>query len=270
MTERDYILGTHDAEIARLKLQHSVWRPRMLDAWRRAGITQGQTVIDLGSGPGYAALELAEIVGPQGRVIAVERSARFLGALSATATAHALHNIKTHEADITEQPLGDRIADASWCRWVFSWLTRPERAVANLASALKPGGIAVFHEYANYAGWQLAPHAPAFARFVAAIIESVHKTGAQMDAALTLPALLQAEAFEIVSLTPIVDVVSPANYVWQWPAAFARDYQAKLVEQGLITRDDAAQVLALLEQAERNGTTRVITPTVLEIIARRR
>jgi len=270
MTDRDYLLGTHDAEITRLKLQHSVWRPRMLDAWRRAGITQGQTVIDLGSGPGYAALELAEIVGAKGSVIAVERSGRFLEALRTAAAERALGNIKTIEADITEQSLGNGLADASWCRWVFSWLTTPERTVANLAAALRPGGVAIFHEYLNYAGWQLAPHSPVFGRFVDAIIESVRRSGAQMDAALTLPTLLERVGLEIVSLTPIVDVVSPSNYVWQWPAAFIRGYHAKLVDQGLITQDQAAQVLALLDQAERSGTTRMVTPTVLEIVARRR
>ncbi len=270
MTDREYILGTHDAEIERLKLQHSVWRPRMLDAWRRAGITQGQAVIDLGCGPGYAAIELAEIVGSKGTVIAVERSARFLEALRTTAVKRALDNITTIEADVSEQSIGARIADAVWCRWVFSWLTQPERAIASLAAALKPGGIAVFHEYLNYASWQLAPPSSAFARFVAAVYESVHNTGSQMDAGLTLPTLLENQGFEIVTLTPIVDIVPPSNYVWKWPAAFIRGYHGKLVEQGLITQDYAIQVLTLLDQAERSGTARMVTPTVLEIVARRR
>jgi SAM-dependent methyltransferase len=82
MAERDYVLGTHDAELERLGLQHRLWRPRMLDAWRRAGSGAGQTVLDVGAGPGYAALDLAEIVGPTGRVLALERSRRFLGALA--------------------------------------------------------------------------------------------------------------------------------------------------------------------------------------------
>jgi len=47
-TERDYVLGTHDEEIARLGLQHRVWRPTVLDCWYRAGITVGSTVIDVG------------------------------------------------------------------------------------------------------------------------------------------------------------------------------------------------------------------------------
>ena len=79
--ERDYVLGTHDEELLRLGLQHRVWRPRALDAWRRAGFTVGQTLIDVGCGPGYAAVDLAEIVGPSGRIIALDRSQRFLAAL---------------------------------------------------------------------------------------------------------------------------------------------------------------------------------------------
>src|SRR2546428_12890176 len=82
--ERDYVLGTHDDEVARLGLQHRVWRPRALDAWRRAGFTAGQTLLDLGCGPGHATIDLAEIAGPTGRVIAIDRSKRFLDTLETT------------------------------------------------------------------------------------------------------------------------------------------------------------------------------------------
>ena len=61
--ERDYVLGTHEQELARLGLQHRAWRPVALDCWQRAGITVGKRVLDVGAGPGYAAVDLAEIVG---------------------------------------------------------------------------------------------------------------------------------------------------------------------------------------------------------------
>ena len=79
--EVDYVLGTHDDEVTRLGVQHRVWRPRVLDAWRRAGFQAGQRILDIGSGPGFAALDLAEIVGSAGQVLAVERSRRFLDVL---------------------------------------------------------------------------------------------------------------------------------------------------------------------------------------------
>src|SRR5437667_409272 len=64
--ERDYVLGTHDEEIARLGLQHRVWRPVVLECWQKAGITVGSRVLDVGAGPGYATVDLAEIVGQSG------------------------------------------------------------------------------------------------------------------------------------------------------------------------------------------------------------
>lgn len=269
MSERDYVLGTHDAEIARLRLQHRVWRPRMLDAWRRAGITQGQTVIDVGCGPGYAALELSDIVGPQGRVIAVERSARFLDALRDAAKRNAINNISAIEADITESSLGEATADAAWCRWVFSWLSQPERGIANIARALKPEGIAIFHEYLDYGTWGLAPRSDAFSALVQAVIDSVTKTGANIDSALRLPGHLEQAGIEILSLKPIIDIVGPENYVWQWPTSFARDFHQKLVDDGLIAPERAHQALADIARAETEPGTRMITPMVLEIIARR-
>lgn len=74
----------------------------MLDTWRRAGITQGQTVIDIACGPGYAALEPAETIGAAGKVMAVERSTRFLARLSESARSHSLFNMTTIEAGISE------------------------------------------------------------------------------------------------------------------------------------------------------------------------
>jgi ubiquinone/menaquinone biosynthesis C-methylase UbiE len=270
MTERDYILGTHDAEIERLLLQHRVWRPRMLDAWRRAGIRQNQTVIDAGCGPGYASLDLAEIVGAKGSVIAVERSARFLAALKDAAAQRGLTNIRAVEADITETPLGEAVADAAWCRWVFAWLARPELGVRNLARAMKSSGVVVFHEYLNYRTWSLIPHEPAFTEFVDAVTESIARTGASVDAAVVLPSLLEQEGFDIVTLNPIVDVVGPENYVWQWPLSFARGYRDKLVADGVISASRADEALAQLARAETAPGIRMVTPVVLEIIARRR
>src|ERR1044071_806657 len=93
-TERDYVLGTHDEELARLGLQHRVWRPVVLDCWQRAGITVGKRVLDIGAGPGYATLDLAEIVGSTGVVVAIERSKNFIRAMKATCRLCFLPNFK--------------------------------------------------------------------------------------------------------------------------------------------------------------------------------
>ena len=99
-TDRDYVLGTHEEELARLGLQHSVWLPVVLDCWQRAGLTVGKRVLDVGAGPGYATVDLAEIVGPTGEVIALERSQNFIRAMEAMCRARLLTNVKIHELDL--------------------------------------------------------------------------------------------------------------------------------------------------------------------------
>ena len=112
--ERNYLLGTHDAEVERLGLQHRVGRSRVLDAWRRAGIRAGSLVIDAGAGPGWASLDLAEIVGPDGRVNAIERSARFIDVLEARAEQRGLDNVETRVAGTMAAP--DRSGKARMAR----------------------------------------------------------------------------------------------------------------------------------------------------------
>src|SRR3954451_9574606 len=102
MQETDYVLGTHDEEVARLGLQHRVWRPVASDCWRRAGITIGSRVLDVGARPGYATLDLAEIVGPTGEVLALERSTRFLELPQQRCAARGLAHVKFREADLVE------------------------------------------------------------------------------------------------------------------------------------------------------------------------
>jgi ubiquinone/menaquinone biosynthesis C-methylase UbiE len=108
---QDYVLGTHDEEIARLQLQHEVWRPQVLEAWRRAGFDSGQTILDIGCGSGNASLDLAAIVGPAGRVVALDKSRRFLDVAESRARAAGFLNIATFECDLDRDPLPDVAAE---------------------------------------------------------------------------------------------------------------------------------------------------------------
>src|SRR5207247_10508002 len=99
-TDRDYVLGTHDEELARLGLQHRVWRPVVLDCWQRAGVTVDKRVLDVGAGPGYATVDLAEIVGTTGEGVALERSRNFVRAMEAACRDRLLPNVRIRETDM--------------------------------------------------------------------------------------------------------------------------------------------------------------------------
>jgi SAM-dependent methyltransferase len=267
--ERDYVLGTYDEEIERLGLQHRVWRPRALDAWARAGFRQGQTLLDLGCGPGHASVDLAEIVGTAGRIVAVDRSRRFLDALGQNLQRRGIDNVDRHEQDLDDAQLPALQADGAWARWVFAFVTRPRDLLARVAQALKPGGVLVLHEYCDYRSWRLAPRSPEHEEFVSLVMEAWRATGGEPDIALALPSWLHEQGFEIRALRPIVEVVPPSSFVWQWPRAFIEVGLKRFVDLDRLSAERAREIWESFCAREARPETLMVTPAVLEIIASR-
>lgn len=267
--EREYVLGTHDEEIDRLGLQHLVWRPWMLEAWGRAGITRGSRVLDIGAGPGFATADLAEVVGETGEVRGLERSARFVAAAERRCRERGLVNARIDEIDLMSDAFPATAFDAVWCRWVACFVSSPSSLIASVAGALKPGGVAIFHEYGDYASWRLLPRRPAMDLFVAAVMVSWREAGGEPDVGLTLPTALAESGFCVRQIRPLVFAVRPTDFVWQWPATFLRAGAIRLRERGQLSASDVDALIQEFDEAERDPRTVMMTPLVLEIIADR-
>ena len=266
-TDRDYVLGTHEEELARLGLQHRVWRPVVLNCWQRAGITVGKRVLDVGAGPGYAAVDLAEIVGATGEVVALERSQNFVRAMEEACRARSLTNVKIHELDLMAGELPRGNYDFSWCRWVMSFVSDPAMLIRKLGDVMPKGSVAIFHEYGHYETWHFFPRLPNQERFREHVIETWRESGGEPDGAVPLATLLPANGFTIRSARPHLFCVRPTDYMWQWPATFIETYLPRLIEMGRINEEFADQVRDELAKAEKNQNAIMITPLVLEIIA---
>ncbi len=267
--ESDYVLGTHDDEVARLGLQHRIWRSVVTDCWHRAGITHGWRVLDVGAGPGYATADLAEIVGPSGAVLGIERSARFLEAARERGARRGLTNVELREGDLMEVSLGNLGYDASWCRWVASFVSSPKKLVENIAGALRPGGVAIFHEYSDYETFRYMPVKPALESFMVEVMQSWRAAGGEPNIARELPQLLSDAGFRVTEIVPRVRTVSQRDYTWQWPKAFIQINIARLQELGRATPEWRADVLREFAEVEADAGAWFTTPMFLEIVARK-
>jgi len=267
--ETEYVLGTNDAELNRLGLQHRVWRPIALECWRRAGITFGSRVIDVGAGPGYATMDLAELVGPTGEVFAIELSERFLAFAKSAASARGLTNIRFRQADLMVESLGTLNADAAWCRWVASFVSSPEKLVDEISTALRSGGVAIFNEYIDYRTLRMAPRRPAFESFVDEVVASWRASGGEPDVVMNFPNFFRKSGLRILEANPRVLTLSPRDYAWQWPASFVEINLARLLELGRVDSDWVETVRREFREAESEPMTLLNTPLFLEIIARR-
>lgn len=273
LPQQDYVLGVHDTEIARLGLQHRAWRARALALWRKASLRAGARVLDFGCGPGYATLDLAEIVGPTGTVLAVDRSSAFLARLGAEAKARALTQISTREADLVTPDLdlaaGFGQVDFAWARWIFAFTPELDLALDNFTATLAPGGIAAITEYITYGTWGFLPAEPVIADFCASVMHSWRARGGEPDVAGRVTAGLIARGFEIQLIEPALDIVTKADPLWDWPDSFIRSNVPRLVELGDMSQEAATKVLDAWDAASARPQTRMITPLTAQILARK-
>jgi SAM-dependent methyltransferase len=269
-TSQVYVLGTHDEEITRLGLQHRVWRPRVLGAWQSATIGSGQTVLDVGCGPGYASLDLAELVGPSGVVVAIDKSDRFLEVLDGMRQQRGINNITPHKVDLNAGEFPTITADRVWCRWVLAFVKHPRDVLAEMAAALRPDGVMVLHEYFDYSTWRTVPPCDELEEFVEAVMASWRNNGGEPDIGLWLPGWLRELGFELQTVQPMVDIVQRDHAIWSWLRAFFDVGRRRLVDLGYLSASRGDYLWHAFSKFETTPGAWIITPAVLEIIAGRR
>ena len=105
-----------------------------------AGVGPAMTVLDLAAGAGDQTLDLAARVGPTGRVVATDISARILGYARRNAIQAGYDNVETRVADAEQLDFQPSQFDAAICRLGLMLLPEPEKALQGVLCALKAGG----------------------------------------------------------------------------------------------------------------------------------
>ena len=269
-SEGDYLLRTDQEELARMGLQHSLWRPVAEDLWEAAGIGPGMRVLDLGCGPGDASLDLAEKVGPEGSVLAIDRSPPFLGHLKERVKEKGWEGrVETKEVDFCKLGLETDSLDAVWARWAFCWDPDPSATLAQVAQALRPGGILIVQDYLKYGGLRLEPREPAFERVVEAVLRSWEDSGGDPDICSRLPILMGDNDLLLEQDIHLTRTISPDEPMWEWPTTFFLSFVPELVGLGLLGGEEEEAFKKAWERASSNPETRFPLPPMRGQIAKK-
>src|SRR5690242_7732747 len=130
-----YALATGQAADYRLRLLHGLYGPGTRRMLLEAGLRPGMRVADLGCGVGMVTALLAELVGPDGHVVAVDASGAQLAQARDRLRAWAA-NASFVEASATATGLSRESFDLVYCRFLLIHLAEPERALREMSALL--------------------------------------------------------------------------------------------------------------------------------------
>ncbi len=105
---------------------------------KKIPLQKGQVFLDAGSGDGYFSIEASELVGPEGKVYAVDVHRQSLEKLRAEVSERGIKHIEVLEADITERlPLSDNTVDVYFiCNVLHGFSNKETEAVLQEAKRL--------------------------------------------------------------------------------------------------------------------------------------
>lgn len=199
-----YVIRGGDAGRKRLGLLGRVLWPTTSELLRRAGLAPGMACLDLGCGSGEVALEIAGIVGPEGRVRGLDLDETKCRFAREGAAERGLGNAEFRQADVTAWDEEGRY-DLIYSRFLLTHLREPAAVLAKIWRALRPGGRALIEDI-DFQGHFSFPRNAAFERYLELYRAVVARRGADADIGPKLHALARAAGWA----SPELQVVQPA------------------------------------------------------------
>jgi SAM-dependent methyltransferase len=110
-------------------------------------LTRGSSVADVGAGSGYFTVRMAERVGPDGRVYAVDIQPEMLQLLGERLKRGRITNVTTVLGALDDPKLPEAALDLILMVDVYHEFSEPQKMLRRMRAALKPGGRLVLLEY---------------------------------------------------------------------------------------------------------------------------
>ncbi|HEX9170532.1 MAG TPA: methyltransferase domain-containing protein [Roseiarcus sp.] len=173
----------------RLDLLSDAMRATTLELLNSAGLKSGDRCLDAGCGGGHVALDMARIVGPKGRVIAVDFDPHVLELARADAKEAGADNVEFVTADVSKFEGGP--FSFVHARFLLSHVSEPDSVFARLKRLLAPGGRIAIEDIDMSGSFSHPPDA-AQDRFQALYTEAVRRGGGDANLGRRLPAVALA------------------------------------------------------------------------------
>jgi ubiquinone/menaquinone biosynthesis C-methylase UbiE len=251
MNDDPYFLGHSDEEVSRLTLQDEFYRDATETLFRRAGLSPGMRVLDIGCGGGDVSMLVAGLVGPSGQVLGIDRSAEAVAAAQRRAAAAGARHVAFAVADL-DRFRAEAPFDAMVGRFVLMYLPDPAATLRALLASLRSGGVAAFQEMEMRMA-RGYPDAPLFERCIDWYASAIECAGFDSAMGGKLFASFRAAGFaapQAIAATRIEG--GPESPGYRLMAENVRTMLPMLVRHGVVTAAEVG-VASLAERLRREA-----------------
>jgi ubiquinone/menaquinone biosynthesis C-methylase UbiE len=267
----DYVLGNDQEELARLKLQHDLWKSELVKLWQKSKIKEARKILDLGCGPGFTSMDLLNYIGHECQMTSVDISEGFLNYLkSKSDQLPAGQKLTTHKSFIEQLDLPSKDYEAAFCRWLMIFVQDPEKAIRQIHAHLKPQAQFILQEYVSYDSMDLVPDFKHMRPVVDAVFKSWRDQGGDPNRGKKLPFWLEKVGFKVVDIQPVAKFSFPNEPLWAWPDSFYKSFLPRLEKTGYLTAKQVTDFFQEWEAAQKTPGAYFVAPTVISIIAEKR
>src|ERR1700687_5904825 len=117
---------------------------KLIDALK---IKPGEVIADIGAGSGYYSFRLSKLVGPKGKILAVDIQPEMLDILRKRMKEQIVKNVEPIQGTITDPKLPANSVDTILMVDVYHEFDHPFEMTVAMVKALKPGGRMIFVEF---------------------------------------------------------------------------------------------------------------------------
>ncbi len=230
-------MGSSDRERQRLMQQGAILREPLAAAFRAAGIGPGMRVLDIGCGVGDVAMLAAELVGPSGSVVGLDRDAANVAWGSRRVTEAGFANIRFQVGEFSD----------FWDSQPFDALLR------RLSEQLRSGAVIAFMEPDFTAMSTVFPEMPLFRQCEEWSREAFRRAGARIDMGMRMYHTYRDAGF--VNTATTVSQLSGCGVRREMIKFFVEGIRSILpkIEQYSIATREEVQIETLADRLEAAG-----------------
>ncbi len=216
MTKIEYRLGHGENELRRLQLQAALARPITSRLLQDCCLDEGMRVLDIGSGAGDVAMLAAEIVGPTGSVVGIDRSAEVIQYARNRAEIAGLGQLDFRVASLEElSDLGS--FDLVVGRFVLFHQADQTAFLRKAVSFVRRGGCLGFIEPAYDVTMQMSmPKVPLYEQILAFCVDAFMSVGVRPNIGRHFVELFHKAGLEEPALAHDVPTGGPSSQLVEW------------------------------------------------------